>query len=306
MNIFTYPNISPFNRNGRGGMVQRQNALRKINKKYNTTDFQLIEIPADFIKNKTEIKKTGRKICSFIDHEFVKRLYKPGFLDKNIKYVLHTDPALERRIYDNQRVLKCKCTPQLKWYNTDWIKKFTEQLCNIIDFFEITPYAIEIHPGNYENGKNNIHTFSKAIEILHKSFENKYQEEILIFIENRTGQHIKDGNDIKEFWNNFMKEYPDLTSKTGIILDIQQFYTVNRSNFITEFSKIPKESLFGVHIHKGRHQVPEPDDLIPWKYVSQEISNLGNFTRPLHVLPEVHHSKNVEATYEFCKNYLGL
>ncbi|MFU2192212.1 MAG: hypothetical protein ACOX08_03390 [Methanobacterium sp.] len=300
MKIYTYPNIGPFNRNGRGGLKQRQKALKNINKKYNTDKFRLVEIPADFIKNKTEEKKTNLKVCSFLDDKTVKHLYTPGFIDKNIKYVLHTEPVFSHQGFNGN------CTPKLKWYKTGWIHKFVNHIFSIIDFLKIAPYAIEIHPGKFDRGKNNIRVLSKAINIMHGKLERKYDENILIFIENRTGQYIKDGNDINDFWEYFKENYPELTFKTGIILDIQQFYTVNKDNFIPEFSLIPKESLFGVHIHKGKHQVPSEDDLIPWKFVSEQIKNLGTQKRPLHILPEVHHAKHAEKTYKFCQDYLGL
>lgn len=300
MKIYTYPNIGSFNRNGRGGLKQRQRELKIINKKYDTNDFQLVEIPADFIKNVKEEMKTGLKVCSFLDQKSVKNLYESGFLDENIKYVLHTEPVFSRK------GLKNSCTPKLEWSNKIWVDKFVKHVVNIIDYLKIKPHAIEIHPGKFDKGKNNIEVLSEAIKILHEKYYLKFNHVIIIFIENRTGQYIKDGEDIRDFWEYFENQYRDLTDKTGIILDIQQFYTVNKDDFKFEFSKIPKESLIGVHIHKGSHQVPDEDDKIPWKYISEEIMDLGTKKRPLHVLPEVHNSRNTERTYDFCKNYLKL
>lgn len=139
MKIFTYPNIGPFNRNGRGGLKKRQKELKRVNKKYNTNDFQLVEIPADFIKNKSEEKKTKLKVCSFLDEKTVQHLYTPGFFDKEIKYVLHTEPVF------SHQGLNGSCTPKLEWYNPNWVQKFIKHVFSIIDFFQITPYAIEIH-----------------------------------------------------------------------------------------------------------------------------------------------------------------
>lgn len=306
MKIYTYPNIGPFNTNGRGGLKKRQKELKRINRKYNTNDFQLVEIPADFIKKASEEKKTGLKVCSFLDKDSVKHLYSSGFLDKNVEYVLHTEPVFSRHGIDGS------CTPKLEWYNLDWLQKFIEHIFSIIDFFGVTPHAIEIHPGKYERGKNNIKVLSKAIDIIHTEYNLKYDEKTLIFIENRTDQYIQDGSDIEDFWKYFSNQYPHLTDKTGIILDIQQFYTSTKKfklDFKSEFSKISKDSLLGVHIHgrKGRaHQVPVKDDIIPWEFVRDEILNLGDNQRPFHVLPEVHHLKHTEMTYEFCKNFLEL
>jgi hypothetical protein len=201
---------------------------------------------------------------------------------------------------------KSSCTPKLEWYNLNWLDNFKTHVFSIIDYLGTTHYAIEIHPGNFDRGKNNIKVLSDAIKNLHEKYHQKYNQKVLIFIENRTGQHIKDGEDIKDFWEYFKEHYPNLTDKTGIILDIQQFHTVNKGDFKKEFSKIPKDCLIGVHIHKGRHQVPAEDDKIPWKYVSEQINELGTKNRPLHILHEVDHAKHAEKTYEFCKSYLGF
>lgn len=198
----------------------------------------------------------------------------------------------------------------------NWLREFIDHIFSIVDFFGITPYAVEIHPGKFGDGQNSIQALSRAINIIHTEYERKYGTKILIFIENRTNQCIQDGNDIDEFWEYFMSEYPHLTHITGIILDIMQFFTSTKKyglDFKSEFSKIPIDSLMGVHIHgrhNGRrgfaHQVPVADDQLPWEYISKQIKNLGTEKRPLHVLPEVHHVKHVEKTFEFCKNYLSL
>lgn len=53
--VFTYPNIASFRQ--RGGLKQRRKALKAVNRKYGTRDFQLVEVPADFVKNKKPAKK---------------------------------------------------------------------------------------------------------------------------------------------------------------------------------------------------------------------------------------------------------
>ncbi|MBM4241522.1 MAG: hypothetical protein FJ150_07685 [Euryarchaeota archaeon] len=299
--IFTYPNIGPFNLNGRGGLNKRAKEVKRINSKYKTKDFKIVEIPADFVKNKSEEKKTGLEIRSMLDQNSVKYLYSKGVYNEDIKYILHTEPVFSRR------GLKKSCTTKLGWYNTDWLNKFIKHVFSIIDFLEVSPYAIEIHPGKFERGKNNIKVFSKAIKKINDKYDKKYNDNIFIFVENRTGQYIQNGTAIKDFWEFFKDKYHDLVTKTGIILDIQQFYTVTKDNFIKEFNKIPKDSLFGVHIHE-RHRTPKfvhiPEDY--WLYVSAELKSMGSTNRPFHVLPEVHHANHVEKTYEFCKDVIKL
>lgn len=89
-------------------------------------------------------------------------------------------------------------------------------------------------------------------------------------------------------------------------MDIQQFYTVTKDNFKLEFNKIPKDCLCGLHIHE-RHRTPEykfiPEDI--WKYISMELE-LTYIEQNFHILPEVHHAKQVEETYKFCKEIFNL
>jgi len=49
---YVFPNISAFNRNGRGGLHKRYEIAA-------AKDCRFIEVPADFIKNKTEVQLTG-------------------------------------------------------------------------------------------------------------------------------------------------------------------------------------------------------------------------------------------------------
>lgn len=180
---------------------------------------------------------------------------------------------------------------------------------SIIDFLDQTPYAIEIHPGKYDNGKNNFKTLSKAVKKLHDLYYNKYNKDILIFIENRTDQYIQDGSDIEDFWKLFSQLYPELVHKTGIVLDIQQLYTSTKKfkkDFKKEFSRIPKNSLIGAHIHE-RHKTPKckyiPREI--WDYVAIE-NQWSNQNRPFHILLEVHPHNHVIDTYQFCKKYLKI
>ncbi|MEM5815525.1 MAG: hypothetical protein QXL14_00555, partial [Candidatus Aenigmatarchaeota archaeon] len=167
------------------------------------------------------------------------------------------------------------------------------------DFLEVKPYAIEIHPGKSQ--RNNIKVFSKAIKRLYDAYKNRYNEKVLIFIENRTRQYIQDGEDINDFWMLFKNRYPNLTGNVGIILDIQQLYTVTQDNFISEFEKIPQDSLFGLHIHT-RHRTPSIDDKIPWKFISTNLKQ----NRLFHILPEFIVSRILKKTYLFCKETLNF
>lgn len=298
--VYTYPNTTSFSK--RGGLKERSRALKEINNFLNQDIFKIVEIPADFIKNRSEEKKTGLNVCSMLDPDSVKKIYTKSSSATNVQYILHTEPVFSRKGQ------KKSCTSHLKWYDSNWLKNFLKHLFNIVDFFKYPPYAIEIHPGMSKKGKNNIKTFSQAIDTLHNEYFDKYGISPLIFIENRTNQHIQDGTGIKEFWNYFKDEYAHLTNETGIILDIQQLYTSTKNyDFKLEFKKIPEESLMGVHIHE-RHRKPLckhiPKEI--WQFVADNHHWSGKENRSFHVLPEVHHSGDVLYTYIFCKDFLRI
>lgn len=296
---YTYPNTSSISQ--RGGLKTRYLKLNEINKKLNAPVFQIIEVPADFIKNINEERRTGLSVASFLDENSVPKLYSKDLISDNVNYILHTEPVFNRKgINEN-------ITSKLHWYSSSWFDEFVKHVFSIIDFFQVLPYAIEIHPGQSERKKNNIEAFLAAIEKLHNIYLDTYDKELLLFIENRTSQYIQNGTNIKQFWNYFSNKYPELTDKTGIVLDIQQLYTATKNrnkNFQTEFSKIPPDSLIGAHIHE-RHKKPSckyiPIEI--WDYVAE---NLDWREGVFHILPEVHPHSHVVPTYEFCMNYLNL
>lgn len=299
--IYTYPNTSSIPQ--RGGLKSRWLKLMEINRKLNSSIFQTVEIPADFIKNVSEEKKTGLSVGSFLDSDAVKKIYIKDHFPKKINYILHTEPIFSRKGSEGTN------TPKLKWYSSSWFNEFCKHIFSIIDFFSMTPYAIEIHPGKYENRKNNKKILSKAIKKLHYNFTNRYGDDILIFIENRTDQYIQDGSDIESFWKLFSKKYPELMHNTGIVLDVQQLYTATKKlnkDFKTEFSKIPLNSLIGAHIHE-RHKAPKCKYISReiWEFVANEQQWMSQ-KRAFHILPEVHPHSHVIETYKFCKKKLKI
>ena len=283
--IFTYPNIGTFHTSeNRGSLNTRLISLENINSQYKTNDFQIIEIPANFLKD-----------GSMINPKTVNDYYSAELDDNELKYILHTEP-----VENNKK--------QLKWYDPSWMNQFLKHIFSIIDFLGIEPYAIELHPGIFLEGQNNIKVFSEAINTLYSKFFEKYDKNVLIFIENRTKQYIASGDDLKEFWEVFSTRYSQLMDHVGIILDIQQLYTNSKffgDSFIDEFNKIPNNSLFGVHIHHN-HGTPSIENDIPWKYVADTLDSKIKSDRPFHVLPEVQNPKQVEETYKFCKKVLKL
>lgn len=119
-----------------------------------------------------------------LDQKSVKKIYSYDILKEDVKYILHTEPVVRRCGLDG-----C-LTPQLEWYDNNWMEKFLRHVFSIVDFLGVKPYAIEIQPEKSQ--ENNIKVFSKAIKRLYDEYTNKYNE-LLIFIENRTRQYIQDG-----------------------------------------------------------------------------------------------------------------
>ena len=296
---FTFPNLSSIPQ--RGNVSNRIKKAREFEKKNNLkTNFDMVEVPADFTKNQSEMKKMGLDIGEMLlSQNAIESIYKKEESPSNT-YVLHTEPSLPRTYLVDEN--KKSFTPKLLWYDLEWLKNFEIQLFLLIEFFNAPPKAIELHPGISNRGINTIKTFAEAIQIIVDDIESKFDETPLIMIENRTGHIIQDGESMVSFFNYFKREFPNYASNVGIILDIQQFYTVTKENFKAELYKIPKEVICGSHIHT-KHQAPSLDDLIPWNYVFDFLRSV-NMTKDLYILPEVHNEKQLVRTIDFIEENL--
>ncbi|VVB63805.1 Uncharacterised protein [uncultured archaeon] len=294
MITYVFPNLSTMKQ--RGNIDSRKSKAEYINKLFNNDDFKIVEIPADFIKNQTEETKTGLLPCSFLDNNTVQKLYDKSFIKSD--YILHTEPELYRP--------KCskRTMPNLNWYDETWLNNFINHVFSIIDYFEQLPYAIEIHPGLAQNGKNNYKAYTNAIKFIFNSFVEKYNRRPLILIENRTNSFIKSGDDISNFWNIFQNLAPELVNNVGIILDIQQLFTSCKLDLKNQIDKIPSDSIKGFHIHR-LHRTPKKDDGIDWEYVSHKIKQVEN-EKIIVLLLEVHREEDLIRSYKFCKEFLKL
>lgn len=74
--LYVYPNVLP-GIYQRGGLLERWGSA-KIN------NCEFIEIPADFIKNITEIKKTGQNVCECLKDESIKEIYSKQSIDNKL------------------------------------------------------------------------------------------------------------------------------------------------------------------------------------------------------------------------------
>jgi len=289
---FVYPNVSEVNRGGRGGLDERFKLARQTD-----PECQYVEVPADFIKNKREVKDTGLGLCEFLDKEAIEKLYKRTQTEDRLGYVLHTEPSLYRTISDNEKIIAREIV-RLKWHDSQWRKKLVKMILNLCEHLDYPASFIEIHPGDRDNSNEDI---IKGCQEILESFWEKYSSTPTILLENRTGgQFISTGYEMRSFWRYLKKEHPDLEKHVGIVLDIQQLFTKTGGRFEQELDLIPVESIKGLHIHR-KHGPPFLSDGIPWSGVFKRFKAI------LHRVilnPEVHRMNDVPTTIQFCKNMI--
>jgi len=281
---YVLPNVTGIPQ--RGGLLGRWELAKELKCDY-------IEIPADFIKNKTEIERTGKRLGKFLTMEDIAKLYKKNSnLSPEIKYILHTEPSLPRN--DGYGISH---QAPLEWHNDEWVTRLTDMIISLSQFFGLPARAIEIHPGDKRNSFQNIIT---SIEFLLSQYKSKMESEPLILLENRTGQFISTGKEIKLFWDYLTREYPHMEDKMGVVLDVQQLYTSTKKHFLEELKEIPLESIKGFHIH-SKHRMPKLSDEIPWRKVFEVISSINH---DFIINPEIHHKNKIKETIQFCENML--
>jgi len=254
---------------------------------------EYVEIPADFVKNKTEMEKTYLKLGDFLSEEAITRLYEKSHnVPRELKYILHTEPSLIRR--DGYGM---SYQAPLRWYDKEWREEFISMVISISKFFSLPATVVEIHPGDRRNSSEDI---GLSISLLLDKYKEEFKVEPLVLLENRTGQFISDGKEIDGFWKILCEKYGHLRSKAGIVLDIQQLYTVTKKRFVTELEIIPLEAIKGFHIHY-KHGVPDLSNEIPWKHVFDRMPTLE---KEVLINPEVLRKNNVEDAIRFCKEML--
>jgi hypothetical protein len=245
-------------------------------------------MPADFIKNKTEIELTGLDLGCTLTKEAVVALYEPGSPSRNLAYILHTEPSIPRT--DGYGL-----NPQavLQWYTPEWVSRLTERLLYIAHYLSLPPALIEIHPGD---ARNSIDDIINAVHFIQQIFHSEFATRPLILLENRTQQFLSTGHELARFATRIAQE-DDLKSTAGIVLDIQQLFTRTKDNFLDELHAIPIGSVKSLHIHSN-HRTPSESDPIPWRDVFSWIKDIPD---GVIINPEVHHRKQVHETIQFCE-----
>jgi len=165
--------------------------------------------------------------------------------------------------------------------------------------FGVPPVGIEIHPG----GRNN--TFLDLIDsiiVIRNRFGETFRETPFVVLENRTTQFVSNGEEINGFWRALSFEAPELSESVGVVLDIQQLYTVTGKNFLEQLDCIPHESVKGLHVH-FKHRTPSLENEIPWGKV---FSWLRQIKHKIFINPEVHHHSQAKDTISFCEARLSF
>jgi len=284
--IYVYPNVSELNRGGRGSLAARWELANELGCDY-------VEMPADFIKNKTEIQLTGLDLGAFLSDDAIRLLYDTHVpVPANTKYILHTEPSLFRT--DGYGI---KHQSRLRWYSKTWVEDFIDMVTRISKHIGIAASVIEIHPGDRGNSYADI---IEAARLLIERYDDIFSFQPTILLENRTGQFISTGADIATFWAAVAKSGTDIRHLFGVVLDIQQLYTATKADFVYQFQTIPLEAIKGLHIH-SKHRTPTSDDSIPWDVVFGRLTEMKG---QVLINPEIHHKKHVPNAIKFCERMM--
>ena len=276
---FVYPNVSSIKQ--RGGLTERAILAE-------SAGCEFVEMPADLVKNKSEVERTGLELGGFLTKSEIEILYNSSHHNELNRYILHTEPSLTRT---DKNGITYKAP--LKWWDNEWRTKTISMICEISSFLGSPPYAIEIHPGDQ---RNTFQSIKESSELFYFEYESRFNRIPLILLENRTGQFISNGDHMYNFWM-FLSGW-EYKEYFGYVVDIQQLFTTTKGRFKEHLFKIPNDSIKGFHIH-AKHRLPSDNDSIPWELVSQKLHNIS--VESFIINPEVHHKQQVIPTIKFCK-----
>ncbi len=282
---YIYPNVTEVAR--RSGLLERWHLARQIGCAY-------IEVPADFIKNGTEVERTGQEIGSMLNRSSVEHLYEQDTdLPGSLGYVMHTEPAIPRKDRHGRQV-----TADLRWRDRDWVIAFGDMLIEIEDFLGIPPDIIEIHPGDRRNVHADIVT---AMHTLIAAHWNAFGTEPLVLLEHHKDQGISTGSQLQAFWATLGGTHPEIAGLTGIALDPWHLHAAAKGDFSGSLNKIPRDALRAFHLHNDLNP-PSMTDRIPWREVFQVIGSLPETPR---IKPVVYRKSRVPAAIAFCEEMLA-
>lgn len=283
---YIYPNVSEDNRSGRGSLSARLAHASLLG-------CELVEMPADFIKNKAEVELTGLDLGAFLDEGAAGRLYSA--CDEEItpgKYILRTEPSLL-----GMESSGAAHQARLCWADKKWVNRFAEMVLVIARRIGSAPSVVEIHPGDSTN------TFADIIfgaRVIRERLEKNLGVGPRVWLENRTGQIVQTGEDLAAFWQAVRAER-GVFLWLGVAVDADLLWAATRASFSSQLDAIPDEAVRALHVHR-LHRTPGAADDIPWPLVfARRFVHYKGFV----INPEVHHRSQVEATIRFCEQQLS-
>ncbi len=280
---YVYPNLASLPQ--RGSLLERWNLAIKEG-----CDF--MEIPADFIKNQTEMERTGLHLGDMLSEREIRLLYaKDADLPSGVEYILHTDPGIPRRGGGGQFYL-----PPLEWENARWVESFVDMVVGIERHLGVPAAAIEIHSGARSNS---LQSLIAAIRLLHEEHFRATKQSCRILVENKVGQAVANAEDMAMLWRMLLDN--GMQDISGIMLDIPNLLKASGKRFASHLDAVPNDSIQGMHIH-WRHQAPSMSDPVDWRAVFDKIRSMEH---QIKINPEVFHSTQVGETINFCEHILG-
>jgi hypothetical protein len=280
---YIYPNVTEIAQ--RGGLLERWRLAEPLGCTH-------IEVPADFIKNRTEVERTGQDIGSILTRSSIEILYEQEKgIPFTLEYVLHTESAVPR----TDRHIAA----QLKWHEPEWVIAFGDMLIDIADYLGVPPDIIEIHPG----GRKNTHAdIARAVHTLIAAHRNAFGVEPLVLLENRQDQSVATGSQMRAFWSTLTGLYPDIAALAGIALDLAHLHAATGADFLTSLREIPPDAVRAYSVHHDLKPPSEADE-IPWRRVFGTIRERA--ATPL-IKPEVYQKSRVPEAIAFCERMLGV
>ena len=282
---YIYPNVTEVAQ--RGGLIERWHLAEPLGCTY-------IEIPADFIKNRTEVERTGQDMGSVLNRSSVELLYdRDTAVPGNLRYLLHTEPAIPRRDRHGGQV-----TATLRWRDPGWVTVFGDMLLEIEDLLGIPPEMIEIHPGDRRNTHADI---VRGMHALITAHWNAFGVEPLVLLEHHKDQAISTGSQIRSFWTTLRDIHPEIAGLTGITLDPWHLYAATGENFLRSLGGAPPDALRAFHIHNDLRP-PSLGDRVPWPQVFEVIGSVPERPR---IKPVVYQRSRVSGAIAFCEEMLA-
>lgn len=281
---YIYPNVTEFTQ--RGGLLERWRLAEPLG-------CASIEVPGDFIKNRTEVERTGQDIGSMLTRSSIEKLYQQDVdLPDSLSYLLHTEPTIPRKGQHGRQV-----KAEVRWRDPAWVTAFGDMLLEIGDFLGVPPDIIEIYPGDRKNTHADIATAMQALVAAH---DNAFGVEPRVVLVNHNDQSISTGNQVEAFWATLTRLYPELAELAGVALDPWHLHAATRGEFTRSLLQIPPDALKVFHIHNNLRPPSLTDDL-PW---SEVFSLIRGLQKRVCIKPAVYQKIRVAETIAFCERML--